>query len=165
MCRRWQHHFGNPGRGRYHNKEWADYMENIGLMPSHTGSPGGRKTGDKIADYIIPGGAMEASIVSLKEKGYELLWMDRFVAKPMTEIEPYFQVLTGGYDNGQSTDLSDETIDEIRSIAEVIELDLTRTTQKQGSRVKYACHCSINIWARPNIRVTCDECGMSFEAV
>ncbi len=81
---------------------------------------------------------MEASIVTLKEKGYKLLWMDRFVAKPMTEIEPYFQVLTGGYDNGQSIGLSNDTIDEIRSI---------------------------NIWARPNIRATCDECGMPLEPV
>ncbi len=87
MCHLWQHHFGSPGRGRYHNKEWADFMENIGLMPSHTGSPGGRKTGDKIADYIVPGGPMEASIVDLKAEGFELQWMDRFVAKPMKEIE------------------------------------------------------------------------------
>ena len=24
MCHLWQHHFGKPGRSRYHNKEWAD---------------------------------------------------------------------------------------------------------------------------------------------
>lgn len=166
MCHLWQHHFGSPGRGRYHNKQWADFMENIGMMPSHTGAPGGRRTGDKIADYIIPGGPMEASIVDLKGEGFELQWMDRFVAKPMTEIEPYFQVLTGTDDNAyHTTGISDETIEEIRSIAEVIDLDLTRTTQKQGGRVKYACQCTINIWARPNIHVTCDDCGMPFAAV
>ena len=31
-----QHHFGKPGRGRYHNAAWADMMEAIGLMPSST---------------------------------------------------------------------------------------------------------------------------------
>ena len=56
MAHLWQYHFGNPGRGRYHNKEWADKMESIGLMPSSTGKPGGAKTGDCMADYAIEGG-------------------------------------------------------------------------------------------------------------
>jgi len=166
MCHLWQYHFGKPGRGRYHNKEWADFMESIGLMPSDTGALGGRRTGDKIDDYIIPGGSMEAAIVSLKAKGFELQWMDRFIAKPMTEIDPYFQVLTGTSEaTFESTGLPTETINEIQAVAEVIDLDFTRVTQKQGSRVKYSCHCDISIWAKPNIHVTCDDCGMSFEVV
>ncbi|MBM5564638.1 SprT-like domain-containing protein, partial [Klebsiella quasipneumoniae] len=55
MAHLWQHHFGKPGRRGYHNKEWAERMEEIGLMPSSTGKPGGAKTGDKMADYIIEG--------------------------------------------------------------------------------------------------------------
>ena len=37
----WQHHFGKPGRGSYHNKEWAQRMKAIGLHPSSTGKEGG----------------------------------------------------------------------------------------------------------------------------
>jgi hypothetical protein len=33
-----QDHFGNPGRGRYHNIQWGEWMERIGLMPSNTGT-------------------------------------------------------------------------------------------------------------------------------
>ena len=46
MVHLWQHHFGKSSRGGYHNKEWAQKMEDIGLMPSSTGKPGGRKTGE-----------------------------------------------------------------------------------------------------------------------
>ncbi|HHH2825403.1 TPA: SprT-like domain-containing protein, partial [Escherichia coli] len=56
MAHAWQFHFGEPGRRGYHNKEWADKMEAIGLMPSDTGKPGGKKTGEKMADYAIDGG-------------------------------------------------------------------------------------------------------------
>ena len=41
MCHLWQHYFGKPSRGGYHNREWATMMEKIGLMPSSTSEPGG----------------------------------------------------------------------------------------------------------------------------
>ena len=50
MVHAWQFHFGNPSRSGYHNREWADKMEAIGLMPSSTGQPGGARTGQKMAD-------------------------------------------------------------------------------------------------------------------
>lgn len=56
MVHQWQALFGKPGRGRYHNDQWADKMESIGLMPSSTGRPGGKRTGDHMADYAIEGG-------------------------------------------------------------------------------------------------------------
>lgn len=60
MVHLWQFHFGKPGRRGYHNKEWAAKMEEVGLMPSNTGKEGGRKVGEKMADYIILGGSFEA---------------------------------------------------------------------------------------------------------
>ena len=45
MCHAWQFDAGEKKpRPKYHNKEWADRMEEIGLIPSHTGEPGGRRT-------------------------------------------------------------------------------------------------------------------------
>ena len=52
----WQQHFGRPSRRCYHNREWADAMEAAGLMPSNTGAPGGRRTGQQMSHYIIDGG-------------------------------------------------------------------------------------------------------------
>jgi predicted SprT family Zn-dependent metalloprotease len=47
MAQLWQQQFGKPGRGRYHNRQWADKMEALGLMPSSTGQPGGKRTGQR----------------------------------------------------------------------------------------------------------------------
>ena len=56
MVHLWQRDFGKPSRGNYHNTEWAVEMEKIGLMPSNTGLPGGKKTGQGMTHYIIPDG-------------------------------------------------------------------------------------------------------------
>jgi predicted SprT family Zn-dependent metalloprotease len=56
-----QHHFGKPSRANYHNKQWADWMEEIGLMASKTGEPGGKKTGQGMTHYIIEGGPFECA--------------------------------------------------------------------------------------------------------
>ena len=45
MVHLWQAHFGDVSRGGYHNAEWAAKMEEIGLMPSETGEPGGKNVG------------------------------------------------------------------------------------------------------------------------
>lgn len=51
-----QAHFGTPGRGGFHNKEWGDLMRRVGLEPSSTGRPGGRTIGVRMTHYIVPGG-------------------------------------------------------------------------------------------------------------
>ena len=53
MCHLWQYEFGTPSRRSYHNREWAQKMESIGLMPSDTGAPGGKTTGQHMSDYPL----------------------------------------------------------------------------------------------------------------
>lgn len=56
MAHLWQEEYGEPSRTGYHNKEWAEQMESIGLMPSHTGEEGGKRTGQNMTHFIIKGG-------------------------------------------------------------------------------------------------------------
>ena len=51
-----QFHFGEPSRNGYHNKEWATWMERIGLQPSDTGSRGGKRTGQRMTHYVVRNG-------------------------------------------------------------------------------------------------------------
>jgi hypothetical protein len=57
MVHQEQKHFGKPSRNGYHNKQWSRWMERIGLVPSATGAPGGKRTGQRMTHYIIRGGA------------------------------------------------------------------------------------------------------------
>ncbi len=62
MAHLWQEDRGRKKpRKAYHNKEWADKMEEIGLMPSNTGEKGGKRTGQRMSHYIIPGGPFARS--------------------------------------------------------------------------------------------------------
>lgn len=67
MVHLWQHHFGQDNKKTAHDKEWADKMESIGLMPSSTGRPGGKRTGRRVSHYIIEGGDFD--IAEKKFKG------------------------------------------------------------------------------------------------
>jgi predicted SprT family Zn-dependent metalloprotease len=77
MCHLWQRDFGKISRAGYHNKQWADKMEEIGLMPSTTGKPGGKKTGQKMLDYIIPNGLFIQAFNNLKKKNI------KYVSSPL----------------------------------------------------------------------------------
>jgi len=76
MCHLWQQDHGSPSRGRYHNKQFAEKMIAIGLMPSDTGSPGGKKTGQSMSHYIIPDGLFINAFDRLAEN--EINYMSSF---------------------------------------------------------------------------------------
>jgi hypothetical protein len=71
MVHVWQHAFGTPSARGYHNKEWAVKMKAVGLQPSATGMVGGKETGQRMADYVIPGGAFEQAHEKLAATGWK----------------------------------------------------------------------------------------------
>lgn len=77
MVHLWQHHFGKPSRSGYHNKEWAAKMREVGLIPSSTGQPGGRETGQKVSHYIEDGGPFERACAAYLATGVAILYHDR----------------------------------------------------------------------------------------
>ena len=77
MVHLWQHHFGKPGRRRYHNKQWAEKMEAVGLGPTDTGKPGGNRTGESMSHFIVKDGSYAKSVAKLLTRGFELSWVDR----------------------------------------------------------------------------------------
>lgn len=133
MAHLWQAHFGKPGRARYHNKEWGDKMEALGLMPSNTGEPGGKRTGDQMTHYIIEGGAYARSCASLLTKDFTLSWMDRF---------PPFEPDKAG----------------IEGLA-ALGVEVPKEPKNKSNRIKYTCpSCSTNVWGKPALRLRCAEC-------
>lgn len=77
-----------PPRRRYRNKEWADACEAIGLMPSDTGKPGGKRTGDSVETYIIEGGLFDLATSRLMDTAFKLSWVDRYPPQmPPDEVQ------------------------------------------------------------------------------
>jgi len=77
MAHLWQEQFGKPSRNGYHNNQWANKMHGIGLMPSDTGKPGGKRTGQKVSHYIIEGGKFDVAWKLLEEAGFKFDYQDK----------------------------------------------------------------------------------------
>lgn len=135
MVHQWQYHYGKPGRRGYHNHQWADFMERIGLMPSNTGEPGGRRVGEQMTHYIIDDGLFDRACADLMTTEYTLSWFDRF-----PPIEPV-SVERGGCANAGALAAVNPTIKENGS-----------------NRVKYRCpSCSSQVWGKPELKLVCGE--------
>jgi hypothetical protein len=74
MAHVWQQHHGTPSSGRYHDREWAGKMKEIGLQPTDTGEPGGKETGQSVTHYIVPGGRYALAYARLQATGFQLNW-------------------------------------------------------------------------------------------
>jgi hypothetical protein len=72
MTHVWQHQRGTAPKSNYHDKEWSAKMKSIGLMPSSTGMPGGKETGARMSDYILPNGAFTHAYAKLAANGWRL---------------------------------------------------------------------------------------------
>ena len=76
MVHLWQAHHGRPSRTAYHNKHWAAKMDEIGLQPSSTGAPGGKRTGQTMSHTIRAGGSFARATAQLMVKGFMISWAD-----------------------------------------------------------------------------------------
>lgn len=138
MAHLWQMCHGKPSRTGYHNKEWADKMEAIGLMPSTTGAPGGARVGQNMNDYPLPGGAFEKTFKTLPED-YRLPWHSR----EASAIVPA----------GSSTRPEEGEGGQIEGGG----------NPAVKSKVKYSCpQCSTNIWGKPGLLILCGSCRAEF---
>lgn len=148
MTHAWQFHFGKPGRRGYHNKEWANKMESIGLMPSSTGQPGGAKTGEKIADYAIAGGRFMQAADELMADGFGISWLDRFPVRLPSSM-PGAVALDSADDDNMAADADTGLDDELAGL-------LVEQSGNKSNRVKYRCaSCGVQAWGKPGLRLLC----------
>lgn len=159
MAHQWQAHHGHPGRGRYHNDEWADKMQSIGLMPSSTGQPGGRRTGDHMADYAIEGGRFLKACKALVTDEFQISWYDRFPAAEHVQagLATPAVNLSSAVGGGPAPAA---TVAVAASL--VLSEGRTPMTADKSNRVKYSCNCVHNVWGKPGLRLKCMDCGCDF---
>ena len=141
MCHGWQYHYGNPSERNYHNREWADKMISIGLMPSSTGNPGGKEVGQKMSDYPVKSGAF----IKASE---ELINSDVF-AGLFYEVSPDMIALID-HDKPLFEQIKDYVIDQENN-----------PQKPRKSKLKYSCSCS-NVWGKPGLEMMCKSCGEDF---
>lgn len=67
MCHLQQQDFGEPSKNGYHNSEWADMMEAVGLMPTDNGQEDGKRTGPKVTHYILKDGPFAKALAKMPD--------------------------------------------------------------------------------------------------
>lgn len=155
----WQHEFGKPSIKAYHNKEWADKMEAIGLMPSDTGKPGGKRTGQQMMDYPARGGRFMNACVSLIENGFKLPWIDRAFVQNRMPInipsELAVDAAPGEVEEATSIDGYYEGV-----LYTLIENNEPIAIQSStNSKALHVCpRCNQRCWGKPSLNVVCGKC-------
>ena len=142
----WQVEFGNPSRSGYHNQEWAEKMEEIGLMPSENGEPGGKKTGQHMTHYIIPGGQYE--------QAFDKMPQDFLLPFTSLDGDLMKSLLTG-------TPLPKGSEQEPGKTGTALPYAPTAR-----HKTKYNCQgCKSNVWGKPNMNLICGYCNEKYLAV
>jgi len=152
MVHLWQLYFGKAGRGRYHNKQWAKKMREIGLQPFNTKNEN-RETGDQVSHTIIEKGRFDIAIDEFLSSGFTISWLDRAIKQ------------TPETDRIINSNLSNVPNDEIEKAIEIIETEkgMEEITgviiSTGGKRTKYSCpQGHYSVWGKSNIDPICGQC-------
>ena len=137
MVHLWQFEFGKPSRAGYHNKQWAYKMQEVGLMPSHTGKEGGNKIGQQMDDYPIKNGAFEKAFKKMPKN-----ILLPFKSSEFTTDLAFLDALLSGDKKDENGTL------------------LTPLLQpKKKTKIKYTCsNCKANAWGKPALELFCKTC-------
>ena len=76
MAHQWKFHALGPEnwKGGYHCKAWGQKMDALGLPPSNTGRPGGKRTGYQMMHYIEKDGSFDLACQVLLDQGFAMDW-------------------------------------------------------------------------------------------
>jgi SprT-like family len=85
MCHLWRNDIGKPPSAGYHDKKWAQKMEEVGLLPTDSGEPGGKKVGRKVTHCILENGKFERAFRRMPE-AYLLPWRSPFPDETNEEV-------------------------------------------------------------------------------
>lgn len=142
LCHLRQAYEGTPGRGGYHNKEFAEMMREIGLIAYSVDNPE-KEVGDRVSHRIDPNGLFAEKTKILLSSGFSFPWVDLD--------------FRGSHSSG-GLDLSE--IEKIKTFG--VEIDLsggTKEKPKSGVRVKYTCpNDHYSVWGKSGIDPKCGTC-------
>ena len=172
-----QQHFGKPGRGKYHNREWADWMQRVGLMPSNTGEIGGRQTGDQVTHFIMKGGPFDQACAELVKGKFTIDWYDNWIFNAPSWIkrialEPINYGKRASIDQIMKTPQAVKGEELKKRISGMIDIDPSSLPAPEpispGKKKKttYECpECNNKVWGKPKLQIRCGSCDLDYREV
>ncbi|EIN0583687.1 sprT domain-containing protein, partial [Salmonella enterica subsp. enterica serovar Newport] len=175
MVHVWQHYAPvKKCRGGYHDRVWGAKMEEVGLMPSNTGLPGGKKTGQQMTHYIIRGGRFQKAVYDLLKNGFSISWYDRWSTGAIVTSKINSDILDDwlAVTDKNDTDLINRlSLTVSKSRPELIPDDddsavmIKPPVKGTGTRTKFTCPtCGLNAWEKPSASLVCGDCDCALAA-
>jgi hypothetical protein len=121
-------------------------MEEVGLVSSDTGQPGGKKTGQFMTHFVDPNGLFLKSFNKLSQaalEGLRLKYLPTLTLDMM--MKPKGKGSTEGTDKGGEDD--------------------TGTKEPYNSKTKYSCPCGNNAWGKPRLKMNLPEASLGVSVV
>lgn len=147
----WQYQFGTPSRRTYHNREWAEKMLSVGLVPSHTGRPGGNMTGQHMADYPAEDGAFLTIAREILAKHALIRWYKEGVAIKRAQE----------YAAQPDADLQGPVMGIAAALAAILPVPTESSDKPSGpaGKATYQCQeCGSKVWGKPGLSLICGDC-------
>lgn len=146
MVHLWQEQTGNTERRGYHGKKFANKMELVGLIASHNGRLGGRRTGQSMTHYVQENGPFEIAFNAIEETQLEGLKLPFVPNRQQSNLSAVIAGLGSG--SGDDEDEAPEPKQRLLS----------------GVKIKYECSCKNRVWGKPSLNIICGECNENFTA-
>jgi len=151
MVHAFQHAHGKPSRSGYHNTEWAVLMESIGLQPSDTGAPGGRRLGQRMSHYVVEDGPFAKAYLELGGDAAFLPFreVDRVVTAPVRKRVARAEAPAADEtDQEEDDDDDDGTRGALTAAPDTTAVDKRKRT--------YQCPaCRVRVWGKPELAIAC----------
>lgn len=169
---------GTASRAVYHNEDFARRSIEVGLMPSDTGRPGGKKTGQNVDQYIIGGGPFCVAADALIASGFDINWYDLYPSKafvssdglsgtyclPKGEVLPESseEIEKAAPPRSEETNIRVTPVDGVTGRVEVEGVVVNIGQLPPGmspakkSKTCYQCpKCSAKVWGKPGLGILC----------
>lgn len=170
MCHQYQAEHGEESRRCYHDKQWAQYMLDCGLIPSHTGLPGGKQTGQKMTHYIEENGKFDVLADQFIKQGFSFAWHDPYTIqryRNQRNKQKHLGMVTGKKGKAAAAASSSGSTayaltqpntgnpEEDAFLSDHIE---TPNGYNSSNRIKYMCiNCSQQVWGRRGLLILCGK--------
>ena len=121
---------------------------------------GGKKTGQNMSDYPIPGGMFIKSCERLVSKGFRVNWIDRLPANSKLDHAATTLDEESPFSEENSIGVLSAEISEL--IPNLFSSEIA-DSRKGKSKSKYSCYdCGYNVWGKPGLNISCDDCGNEY---
>lgn len=143
LCHVYENQYVHIARNGYHDRIWADLMQDCGLEPVYL-----NKSKTAVSTKITEGGVFEQLVEKFTDENGENFFD---IVEYSQEVERKTLIALGLADSDLEDDLP--------------KADNAGKTIKKYNRnkVKYTCHsCGIKVWGKSGLNIQCNDCGEDF---